>query len=107
MLIVRTLRIAHDRVAELRTWFRELSARRPEVLETFAQEGTRAEVVHLLSGADGPVLVYVMDVDDVEKAQRAFAASTLPIDVEHKRVMKACSAGPAKSELLFQCSRSR
>jgi hypothetical protein len=62
--------------------------------------------VHLLSGVDGPVLLYVMDVDDVEKAQRAFATSKLPIDVEHKRVMRACSLGPAESEVLFECSRT-
>jgi hypothetical protein len=105
MLRVRMLRVPHDRVEELRTWFRELAARRSEVLETFAQEGTRAEAVHLLSGGDGPVLVYVMDVDDAEKAQRAFASSTLPIDAEHKRVMKACCEGSAEAEVLFECSR--
>ena len=106
MLRVRMLRVQPDRVEQLRAWFRELGARRSEVLATFEQEGTRAEAVHLLSGAEGLVLVYVMEVDDLEKAQRAFAASTLPIDAEHKRVMKACCDGSVVSELLFECSPS-
>lgn len=70
MLRVRMIRVHHDRVERLRAWFRELSSRRAEVLTTFNQEGTRAESVHLLPGSEGPVLVYVMEIDDPEKAHR-------------------------------------
>jgi len=107
MLQVRMLRVHSDRFADLRAWFRDLDARRSEVLATFEQEGTRAESVHLVPGADGPILVYVMDVDDPERARRAFQASTLQIDIEHKRVMKACCDGPVEAELLFACSTNR
>ena len=107
MLRVRMVRVQADRVADLRDWFRELDSRRSEVLATFEQEGTRAESVHLVPGANGPILVYVMEVDDPERARRAFQASTLPIDVEHKRTMKACCAGPFEAELLFECSTNR
>ena len=107
MLRVRMVRVHADRVVDFRAWFRELASRRSEVLETFEQEGTRAESVHLVRSADGPLLVYVMDVDDPERARRAFQASTLQIDVEHKRAMKACCDGPYEAELLFECSTSR
>lgn len=104
MLRVRMVRVHNDRVQDLRAWFRELQSRRSEVLATFEQEGTRAESAHLVPGADGPILVYVMDIDDPERARQAFATSTVPIDIEHKRVMKACCDGPFEAELLFECS---
>ena len=104
MLRVRIVRVHSDRVAELRAWFRELDSRRSEVLATFEQEGTRAESVHLVPSADGPVLLYAMEVEDFEKARQAFEASTLPIDLEHKAIMRACCNGPFEAELLFECS---
>ena len=104
MIRVRFVNVRPDKVEQLREWFRELQRRKPEVLATFEQESTRAERVHLLSTASGPVLVYVMDVADPEKARAAFRSSTLPIDVEHKAAIQACCSGPAEAELLFECS---
>lgn len=104
MIRVRFVNVRPEKVDQLRAWFSELGRRKPEVLATFEQESTRAERVHLLSTATGPVLVYVMDVADPEKAAAAFGSSTLPIDVEHKTVIKACCIGPAEAELLFECS---
>jgi hypothetical protein len=104
LIRVRFVKVRPDKVDELREWFGELGRRKPEVLATFEQESTRAERVHLLSTATGPVLVYVMDVADPEKAAEAFRSSTLPIDVEHKAVMRACCADPVDAELLFECS---
>lgn len=104
MIRVRFVKVRPDKVEQLREWFGELGRRKSEVLATFEQESTRAERVHLLSTATGPVLVYVMDVTDPEKASAAFKSSTLPIDVEHKAAMTACCIGPADAELLFECS---
>jgi hypothetical protein len=42
----------------------------------------------LIEGKDGPVLVYVMEVDDVERSQQAAVESSHLIDAEHKRVMR-------------------
>jgi len=36
--------------------------------------------------------------------RRAFAASQLPIDLEHKQVMAEVREGPAEMELLFDIS---
>lgn len=75
--------------------------RRDEVIETFVNEGVRHEVAYLLPAADGPVLVYAMEVDDPERASAAFRASSFPIDDEHKRVMGQVLAGPVEAELLY------
>jgi len=104
LIRVRFVKVRPEKVEQLRGWFSELGRRRPEVLATFEQESTRAERVHLLSTTTGPVLVYVMDVADAEKAKAAFRSSTLPIDVEHKAAIQACCIGPAEAELLFECS---
>jgi hypothetical protein len=82
----------------------ELTQRRDEVVETFRAEGTRHESAYLLQGASGPVLVYVQQVDDPEQARRAFAASQLPIDLQHKQVMAEVREGRANVELLFDLS---
>ena len=104
MIRVRFVKVRPEKVEQLREWFSELSRRKPEVLATFEQESTRAERVHLLSTTTGPVLVYVMEVADPERAAAAFSSSTLPIDVEHKAAINACCVGPAEAELLFECS---
>jgi hypothetical protein len=104
---VRFLRVQETQVDRVRAWFGELQSRRSEVLETFAQEGTRSESAHLLQGEEGPILVYVMEVDNPEEAARAYAESTLPIDAEHKAIMASCLAGRAASEILFECSATQ
>jgi hypothetical protein len=48
-----------------------------------------------------PPPVYAQQVDDPEQARQAFAASRLPIDLQHKQVMAEVHEGPAEVELLF------
>jgi len=60
--------------------------------------------VHLLETVDGPVLSYVMEVDDLAKVESAFARSTLPIGVEHRNVLREVLDGPAPAELLLDMS---
>jgi Family of unknown function (DUF6176) len=94
-------RVADGEVDRLRWWMAELMRRRDEVIETFVNEGVRHEVAYLLAAADVPILVYVMEVDDPERANATFRASTLPIDDEHKRVMGQVLAEPVEAELLY------
>lgn len=100
MLEIAFLSVRPDRIPTLEGWMDEISRRRDESLETFRREGTRHEVVHLLHPAPA-VLVYAMELEDSQRAHRAFADSRLPIDVEHKRVMREISAGPAETTKLF------
>ncbi len=80
MLRVGFFKIRPDKVDRLRDWMHELTQRRDEVVETFRAESTQQESAYLLQGASGPVLVYVQQVDDPERAPsiRGFSASDRP-----------------------------
>jgi hypothetical protein len=80
----------------------ELVRRQDEVRETFRNEGVRHEQAFLMQSVDGPVLVYAHEVDDPEAAQRAYAASTLPLDAQHRKIMRSALDGPAHAELLYE-----
>lgn len=104
MLRVVFVRIHPEKVDRLRAWMRALDRRRAEVIETFEREGVSAETVHLLETAQGPVMVYAIAMDDAARADAAFAASRLPIDEEHRKVLDEVIAGKADVELLFEAS---
>jgi hypothetical protein len=101
MIRVVFARVRDDKVERLRAWLRELEERSDEVRDTFAAEGVHQEQGYVLSVDGAPVLAYVMDVEDPERAREVFAASTLPIDVEHRRVMAEVLAGNVEAELLY------
>jgi succinate dehydrogenase/fumarate reductase flavoprotein subunit len=101
MIRVMFARVRDHKVERVRAWLRELDERGDEVRETFAAEGVRQEQGYLLSVDGVPVLAYVMDVDDPERAREVFAASTLPIDVEHRQVVAEVLAGNVEAELLY------
>jgi hypothetical protein len=100
VLEVRFIRVRQDGVARLRQWMAELAERSDEVRETFRREGVRHERAFLLDHGGEALLVYAMESDDPERARAAFAQSTLPIDLEHKRVIEDVSAGAAPAEAL-------
>jgi len=85
----------------LRAWLAELQQRSDEVRETFRNEGVRHEQAYVLETADGPVLVYAIEIDDPEAAQRAYASSTLPLDLQHREVMETTISGPLALEPLY------
>jgi hypothetical protein len=64
MLQVNIRRVRPDQVGRLREWLAELGRRQEEVRETFRNEGVRHEQAFVLAGADGPLLVYAIEVDD-------------------------------------------
>jgi len=102
VLDVRFHRVRNDQVEQLRAWFAELMQRQDEVRDTFRNEGVRHEQAFLFESKDGLVLVYAHEVDDPEAAHRAYAASTLPIDLQHREIMSAALVGPAEAELLYE-----
>jgi hypothetical protein len=101
MIEIAFFRVHHNQVERLRDWLGELARRADETRASFAQEGTRHERAYLLHDRDGPILVYAMELDDPERAHQAYAASTLPIDLEHKQVMRQVIAGRVDAELLY------
>jgi hypothetical protein len=61
----------------------------------------RHEQAYLLSDDEGPVLLYVMEVADVNRAKEAAARSTHPIDADHRRVMTRALGGEVGAELVL------
>ena len=104
MLKVGIARVRPEKEERLRAWFAELMRRPDEVRETFVQETMRHEVAYILPGADGPVLVYAMEAEDHDHARQAVRASTLPIDLEHRAVMKECLDGPVGGDPVYECT---
>jgi hypothetical protein len=104
MLEVAFRRVKEGEVGRLRAWMAELNRRGDEVRETFRQETVRHERAWLLQGADAPILVYAIEAEDPELGHRVARESTLPIDVEHRRLMAEVLEGPADVEPLYECS---
>lgn len=75
--------------------------RRQEGLATLLDEGCSHELALLIEGKDGPVVVYVMEVEDVETSQEAARSSRHPIDADHRRVMGATVGDSVPYEVLL------
>src|SRR5207245_7945603 len=102
MLAVDFYRMHADQVARLREWMGEITARRNEALQTYAQEGVRREMGYLLEDRHGSILVWVMEVHDRDEATRAFLNSKLPIDLQHKQIMRELVAEWIKPEVVYE-----
>jgi len=103
MLYASFYRVHPEQVQALRDWMKQLELRRAEALESYRQEGTRHELAYLIEGQAGPVLVYLAEVENPEKARAAFQRSQLPIDLEHREIMHSVVSGRAEVELLYDC----
>jgi hypothetical protein len=102
MLRVAVRHVNPEHVDLLRNWLSEVDGpRRAEALATLAQEGCSHEQALLVDGPDGPFIIYVMEVKDVEGSRRAGATSQHEIDAEHKRVMDLALGPDLPSELLL------
>lgn len=101
MLRVWISRIRPDKEARVRAWLVELGSRADEVRETFLDETVRAEKAYIIAGESGPLLVYVIEAEDLEQGSRAFANSRHKIDMEHKEIMRECLAEPMQLEPLY------
>src|SRR5688572_4943621 len=104
MLEVAFRRVKEGEVDRLRAWMAGLNRRPEEVRETFRQESVRQERAWLLQGSDAPILVYAVEAEDPELGHLVARTSTLPIDVEHRRLMAEVLEGPADVEPLYECS---
>ena len=107
MIRVSIEKVKPDQIQALREWMGDLMLRVSEVKETFAQEGVSHEQAHLVETSDGHLLIYVMESDDHEKARKAFKESTLPLDIEHRKIMNMVLEGKFPSELLYECKASQ
>jgi hypothetical protein len=60
-----------------------------------------AELAYLIQGSDGPILVYIIEAEDLEQAARAVRENPLPIDLEHRQRMTEVLGDPASAESLL------
>ena len=63
------------------------------------------EQAYLISDSDGPMLLYVMEVEDIERSQLDAGSSLHPIDADHERVMGRAIGDPVEAELLLDLVR--
>jgi Family of unknown function (DUF6176) len=102
VLRVAIRNVLPDKVDRLRDWMLEVDGpRRREAIATLVDEGCRSERAYLIDGARGPVLVYVMDVEDVAQSEIAASRSSHPIDADHKAVLTETLGDHVPAELLL------
>ena len=101
MLRVWISRIRPDKESRVRAWLAELGTRSDEVRATFVDETVRAEQAFIIAGDTGPLLIYVIEAEDIERGAQAFATSTHKIDAEHNAVMRECLAEPLQLVPLY------
>ena len=95
-------RIDPDQREHVVEWLRTVDGpRREEALASLEAEGIRHETAMILEGIDGPVIVYAMESEDVERARTIADDSPRPIDGEHRAVMRAADAGAADADILL------
>jgi len=90
MLQVSIVPIKPEKEARLRQWLVELNKRADEVRQTFCDESVRGEQGFIIPTAEGPLLVYAIETESLEKGRKVYLASTREIDHQHKAVMKEC-----------------
>jgi hypothetical protein len=87
---------------QLRQWFKNAGgARRDEALATLKDEGCTHEQAILIEGKDGPLLIYVMEVEDVAQSREAVRSSQHAIDADHRRLLQEAVDGQASYEVLL------
>lgn len=102
MIHLSVRRLKRDHVEAVRAWLAQVeTTRRDEAIATLLAEGVTHETAQLLETSDGPVLIYVMEADDIDRARAVGAASDAPIDAEHHAVMRAADDGPVPVETLL------
>ncbi|ROR83623.1 hypothetical protein SAMN06295974_1694 [Plantibacter flavus] len=100
-------RLKPDQRESVERWLSELNGpRRDEALETLRNEGVEHESAAIIDTSDGPIIVYAMESDDIQRARAIGAASTLPIDQRHHEVMRAADGGPVPHQLVLDLNAS-
>jgi hypothetical protein len=99
-LVARRLRADYrDRVI---AWLGGIDGpRRPEAFESLAAEGVDHETAMIIDTSEGPIIVYAMQTDDLERSRAVTDESQRPIDAEHRAVMRAADAGPVAAEIVL------
>lgn len=102
MIEVSVRRVRPERVDDVRRWLRTVQgSRRGEALATLIDQGVSHETAVLFETADGPVVVYAIEADDLDRAYETASRSRHRIDADHRRVMEAALGDPVPIEVLL------
>jgi hypothetical protein len=55
----------------------------------------------IIDGGDGPIVVYAMQTDGLERSRAVTDECPRPVDAEHLAVMRAADDGPAAAEIVL------
>ena len=102
MIHVSYIAIREDAVERVRGWLDSLSAREAELTELARAQTVSHEIAHLIDGQDGPVLVYAIEVSDLDAARSAMSDETHQLAAEWQRVISECSDGHPSHETLLE-----
>ncbi|HEX9123720.1 MAG TPA: DUF6176 family protein [Actinomycetota bacterium] len=104
MVGMRAFRVRPERIEDLKAWGRQLEQRRDEVLETFANETVRHEAALLANVGGEPVLIHLMEAEDLDQAHRAAEEDPLPIDPEHRARMREVLGDEVRLQTVYDIS---
>ena len=106
MIHLSVRKVEPEHLHELREWIEQLDGpRREEALATLDAEGCSHEVAVLVDGVDGPLIIYVMEVESLERSREAADNSPHPIDREHRAVMERSIGESPTIERLLELRR--
>jgi Family of unknown function (DUF6176) len=88
--------IQPGKTERLKEWYREVAERESEVLETLDNEGVRQEIAFIVPTEHGDMLAVFAEVEDLDRAREAFAASSFEIDRQHRALMGEVTVGGAE-----------
>lgn len=90
----------------VKTWALELNNRTAECMESLQAEGIYLETVFLDITPVGDFLIYILKMEDEEKANTIAKQSTRAIDAFHQQFKKSCWAGAGQPlDLLIDLDR--
>lgn len=55
----------------------------------------------VIDTCEGPIIVYAMQTDDLERSRAVADKSPRPVDAEHRSVMRAADDGAAAGEIVL------
>ena len=88
MIHLAVRRVNPELLEIFRKWMAQLNGpRHDEALATLVDEGCSHELVGLIEGPDGPLVIYAMEVESIEKSSEAAHYSAHQIDKDHRAVI--------------------
>jgi hypothetical protein len=102
MIELSVRRVKPGQEETLRSWLGQVGgSRRGEAAATLIDEGVTHETVVLVETADGPVVVYAIEADDLDRAYEVARTSRHRIDADHKRIMESALGEAVPIEVLL------